>query len=70
MLSGDTKREYNELKKTLKKHKVDSHIIEQLPAVIPLSSSFDIAEISLKLSCPINKVAKLFYGVAKNLDLQ
>lgn len=70
LLSGDTKRETNELKKILKKHKAPDAIIKRLPAVIPLSSSFDIAATALTLNAPIDKTAKLFYSVAKKLDLQ
>ncbi len=70
LLSGDIKRETNELKKLLKKHHASETIITRLPAVIPLSSSFDIAETALSLKAPIDKTAKLFYTVAKILDLQ
>jgi len=70
LLSGDTKRETNELKKLLKKYKAPEDIINRLPAVIPLSSSFDIAETALSLNAPIDKTAKLFYTVAKKLELQ
>lgn len=70
LLSGDTRKEYNELKRLLKKHKIEDQLTSDLSAVIPLSSAFDISQISNDLNSSVNKTAKLFYSVAKKLDLQ
>lgn len=70
LLSGDIKEDCKVFRRKLKRIKTSPEVIDNVSSVIPLAASFDIAEIALKLNAPIDKTAKLFFTIAKELDLE